>query len=152
MEDIKIVEPRQEKESLQAVVKIEEWLFLILLGMIPVINLIAFLYLSFSRKINVNKRNFARAVLIYLIIILILVILTRISIKRKGVIDMKKNRSVQSNQDYPSAFSHAWQNEINRCMFGNLLTPFEYGNEFGSELIFNDLSMTSGEERGNSKK
>ena len=72
MEDIKIVEPRQEKESLQAVVKIEEWLFLILLGMIPVINLIAFLYLSFSRKINVNKRNFARAVLIYLIIILII--------------------------------------------------------------------------------
>ena len=78
MEDIKIVEPRQEKESLQSVVKIEEWLFLILLGMIPVINLIAFLYLSFSRKINVNKRNFARAVLIYLIIILILVILTTI--------------------------------------------------------------------------
>ena len=78
MEDIKIVEPRQEKESLQAVVKIEEWLCLILLGMIPVINLIAFLYLSFSRKINVNKRNFARAVLIYLIIILILVILTTI--------------------------------------------------------------------------
>lgn len=78
MEDIKIVEPRQEKESWQAVVKIEEWLFLILLGMIPVINLIAFLYLSFSRKINVNKRNFARAVLIYLIIILILVILTTI--------------------------------------------------------------------------
>ena len=78
MEDIKIVEPRQEKESLQAVVKIEEWLFLILLGMIPVINLIAFLYLSFSRKINVNKRNFARAVLIYLIIILISVILTTI--------------------------------------------------------------------------
>ena len=60
---------------------------------------------------------------------------------------MKKNRSVQSNQDYPSAFSHAWQNEINRCMFGNLLTPFEYGNEFGSELIFNDLSMTSDEEK-----
>ena len=78
MEDIKIVEPRQEKESWQVVVKIEEWLFLILLGMIPVINLIAFLYLSFSRKINVNKRNFARAVLIYLIIILILVILTTI--------------------------------------------------------------------------
>ena len=78
MEDVKIVEPRQEKESLQAVVKIEEWLFLILLGMIPVINLIAFLYLSFSRKINVNKRNFARAVLIYLIIILTLVILTTI--------------------------------------------------------------------------
>ena len=65
---------------------------------------------------------------------------------------MKKNRSVQSNQDYPSAFSHAWQNEINRCMFGNLLTPFEYGNEFGSELIFNDLSMTSDEEKKNSKK
>ena len=78
MEDIKIVEPRQEKESLQAVVKIEEWLFLILLGMIPVINLIAFLYLSFSRKVNVNKLHFARAVLIYLIIISILVILTTI--------------------------------------------------------------------------
>lgn len=78
MEDVNIVESQQEKIALQSVVTIEEWLFLILLGMIPVINLIAFLYFSFSRKINLNKRNFARAVLIYLIIILILVILTTI--------------------------------------------------------------------------
>ncbi len=78
MEDVNTVEPRQEKTTLQSVVTIEEWLFLILLGMIPVINLIAFLYFSFSRKINLNKCNFARAVLIYLIIILLLVILTTI--------------------------------------------------------------------------
>lgn len=65
---------------------------------------------------------------------------------------MKKNRSVQSNQDYPSTFAHAWQNEMNRCMFGSLLTPFEYGNEFGSELIFNDLSMTPDEEAKKNSK
>ncbi|MDO4925642.1 MAG: hypothetical protein Q3980_08255 [Turicibacter sp.] len=70
------MESQQEKTQLQPVIKIEEWLFLILVGMIPVINLIAYIYFSFNRKINENKRNFARAVLIYLMIIIILAVLT----------------------------------------------------------------------------
>ena len=75
-EAINIVESQQEKAKWQPVIKIEEWLFLILLGMIPVINLIAYIYFSFNRKINENKRNFAKAVLIYLMIIIILAGLT----------------------------------------------------------------------------
>lgn len=70
------MESQQEKTQLQPIIKIEEWLFLILVGMIPVINLIAYIYFSFNRKINENKRNFARAVLIYLMIIIILAVLT----------------------------------------------------------------------------
>lgn len=70
------MESQQEKAKWQPVIKIEEWLFLILLGMIPVINLIAYIYFSFNRNINENKRNFAKAVLIYLMIIIILAGLT----------------------------------------------------------------------------
>ena len=77
-EAIKSMEPQQEKVQLQPVIKIEEWLFLILLGMIPVINLVTYVYFSFNRKINPNQRNFARAALIYLIIIIVLATLTTI--------------------------------------------------------------------------
>ena len=49
-----------------------------------------------------------------------------------------KKRSVPKNQNYPNAFSQAWENELNRYMFGNLLTPFNYGTEFSSELQFNE--------------
>ena len=72
------MEPQKDNELTSKIIKIEEWLVLILLGMIPVINLIAFLYFSFNKKINPNKRNFARAVLIYLSIIIILVVLTTV--------------------------------------------------------------------------
>ncbi len=65
---------------------------------------------------------------------------------------MKRKRLVQSHQEYPSAFSHAWQNEMNRCMFGNLLTPFEYGTEFGSEFMFDDLSMVVDKETKKNNK
>lgn len=58
---------------------------------------------------------------------------------------MKKHRSNQSTKESPNTFSHAWQNELNRCLFGNLLTPFEYGNEFGSELMFDEFNQTSNE-------
>ena len=51
------MEPQKDNELIPQIIKIEEWLVLILLGMIPVINLIAFLYFSFNKRINPNKRN-----------------------------------------------------------------------------------------------
>ena len=72
------MEPQQEKVQLQLSLKLKSGFFLILLGMIPVINLVAYVYFSFNRKINPNQRNFARAALIYLIIIIVLATLTTI--------------------------------------------------------------------------
>lgn len=51
-----------------------------------------------------------------------------------------KKRSAKQNDNYPNAFSQAWENELNRYMFGNLLTPFNYGTEFSSEFQFNQLN------------
>lgn len=42
-------------------VTIEEWLLMIVLGLIPGINLIVMGFLSFRRGLNPNKKNFARA-------------------------------------------------------------------------------------------
>ena len=67
-----------EEFKLERVIKIEEWIFLILLTMIPIVNLIVFIYLSFSKKVNRNKQNFARAVLTYLGILILLVVVTTI--------------------------------------------------------------------------
>ena len=49
---------------------------------------------------------------------------------------MKKRLAKQSH-NYPNTFSQAWENELNRYMFGNLLAPFNYGMEFSSEFQFN---------------
>ena len=54
-----------------------------------------------------------------------------------------KKRSVQKNQNYLNAFSHAWENELNRSMFGNFLTPFNYGIEFSSEFQFDQPNFTN---------
>lgn len=67
-----------EEFKLERVIKIEEWIFLILLTMLPIVNLIVFIYLSFSKKVNRNKQNFARAVLTYLGILILLVVVTTI--------------------------------------------------------------------------
>lgn len=56
---------------------------------------------------------------------------------------MKKHQSNHKTTELPNTFSHAWQNELNRCLFGNLLTPFEYGDEFGSELMFEKFNQPS---------
>lgn len=69
-----------EEFKLERVIKIEEWIFLILLTMLPIVNLIVFIYLSFSKKVNRNKQNFARAVLTYLGILILLVVVTTILI------------------------------------------------------------------------
>lgn len=72
------MEKMQHEIELEPVIKIEEWIFLILLAMIPIINLVIFIYLSMSKKVNANKRNFARAILTYLIILVLLVVITTI--------------------------------------------------------------------------
>lgn len=69
---------KSKQSEEQDVIKVEEWLFLILIGMIPLLNLIAFIYFGFSRKVNKSKQNFARAGIIYLGIIFVLVTLTTV--------------------------------------------------------------------------
>ena len=54
-----------------------------------------------------------------------------------------KKRSVPKNQNYPNAFSQAWENELNRYMFGHFLTPFNYGIEFSSEFQFDESNLTN---------
>ncbi|MDE5977878.1 MAG: hypothetical protein K2G70_05385 [Turicibacter sp.] len=71
-----MIKHQQESNRVEAAVRIEEWLLLILLGLIPVVNLITFCYLSFNSKVNTNKRHFAIAALIYSVIIIVLVLLT----------------------------------------------------------------------------
>ena len=51
------MEVQREKESVESVVKIEEWLFLILIAMLPIINFLVFGYFCFNRRLNANKRN-----------------------------------------------------------------------------------------------
>lgn len=72
------MEVRQPEVELEPIIKVEEWIFLILLGMIPILNVGVFTYFSISQKVNANKQNFSRAVLAYLVIITLLVIITTI--------------------------------------------------------------------------
>ena len=57
------------------VVKLEEWVLLILMGIIPILNLFTLGYFSFNSKVNVNKRNFSRAALIYITVIYTLMVI-----------------------------------------------------------------------------
>lgn len=77
-ERCEVMEIRDKDRATKPVIKVEEWIFLILLGMIPILNLIVFTYFGFSRKIDPNKRNFSRAVLTYLLILTLLVMMTTI--------------------------------------------------------------------------
>lgn len=54
-----------------------------------------------------------------------------------------KKRSVTKNHNYVNAFSQAWENELNRSMFGNFLTPFNYGLEFSSEFQFDESNLAN---------
>lgn len=72
------MEQREREIELEPVIKIEEWIFLLLIAMIPIVNLVVFIYFSFNKRVNTNKRNFAKAVLTYLIVLILLVILTTI--------------------------------------------------------------------------
>ncbi|MCL1951007.1 MAG: hypothetical protein FWF59_14910 [Turicibacter sp.] len=56
-------------------VKIEEWLVLILVGLIPGINLIVMGILSFRKKSDPNRRNFARAAFGFLVVLTVLLVL-----------------------------------------------------------------------------
>ena len=60
----------------ELVVKLEEWLLIILVAMIPVINLVILLYFAFNSKVNPNKQNFAKAALIYLVVMFVLILAT----------------------------------------------------------------------------
>ena len=72
------MEKTHQEIEVEPVIKIEDWIFLLLLAMIPIVNLVSFIYYRFSKRVNTNKRNFAKAVLTYLIVLMLLVILTTV--------------------------------------------------------------------------
>ena len=44
---------------------------------------------------------------------------------------MKKSKERFVTQDeFTKAFNHAWQNEMNRCLYSGMLGYFEFGTEF----------------------
>jgi len=65
------MQANKKKVEEAPVVKIEEWLMFILLGLIPGVNLIVFGIFSF-KKGNPNKRNFARAAFGFIVVLAIL--------------------------------------------------------------------------------
>jgi len=56
-------------------VKIEEWLVLILLGLIPGVNLVVMGIYAFRKTGDPNKRNFARAAFGFLVVLFLLILL-----------------------------------------------------------------------------
>lgn len=42
----------------------------------------------------------------------------------------KKRRSL----NYPDAFSQAWEHEMNRYLFGSVISPLDLSAEFGNEF------------------
>ena len=49
---------------------VSEWLLTLVVLAIPMVNIVAFLYWSFGNGVNVNKRNFCRAGLVWMAIIM----------------------------------------------------------------------------------
>lgn len=72
------MEQIKEVDKLELVVKIEEWILFIVLCSVPLVNLAMLIYWSLNRRTNVNKRNFAKAALLYLIIIIVLAIVAMV--------------------------------------------------------------------------
>lgn len=56
---------------------------------------------------------------------------------------MKKKRTLTHNES-STAFNHAWQNEMNRCLHESLFGFFEFGNEFDFSL--NELAYSESSE------
>ncbi|MGL4336168.1 MAG: hypothetical protein ACRCST_04680 [Turicibacter sp.] len=72
------MEQIKEVDKLGPVVKIEEWILFIVLCTVPLVNLAMLIYWSLNKRTNINKRNFARAVILYFIIIIVLAIVAMV--------------------------------------------------------------------------
>ena len=65
------------------------------------------------------------------------------------MIILKKERNVSHTESH-SAFNHAWQNEMNRCLHQSLFGFFEFGNEF--DLSLNELTSPIEDDEKNKNK
>jgi len=74
MNDYVDIDEQTEKRD-SSVVGIGEWILAIILFGIPVVNIIYFIYLVASKKVNESKRNYALAKIIIVIVSYILVYL-----------------------------------------------------------------------------
>ena len=63
---------RQEETPLAPSMKISEWIIVLILTCIPILNLIMLIIWSLDERGNPNRRSFARAVLIFMAILLVL--------------------------------------------------------------------------------
>lgn len=68
-EELKVLCESSEKDM--KVLGVGEWMLTIFFFIIPIINIIMMAYWAFSSRGNVNRRNMARAGLLWLIILLI---------------------------------------------------------------------------------
>lgn len=62
---------QKNKQSDQKVISVGEWMVTILVFLLPVVNIIMMAYWAFSSEGSVNRRNFSRACLLWIIILLI---------------------------------------------------------------------------------
>ena len=62
------IENKNLSTSMNSSLRVLDYLLILLILAIPVVNIIAILKWSFSKGININKRNFARATLILSIV------------------------------------------------------------------------------------
>jgi len=61
------------KENEQAkVIGLWDWFFTIFLLSLPLINIILVIYWSFNKSVNPNRANFARAAILYQLIVIML--------------------------------------------------------------------------------
>lgn len=61
--------PTQRLPGLEAVVSVGEWLVTLLIASIPVVNIIMLLIWAFSGNTKLSKANWAKATLIWLVIV-----------------------------------------------------------------------------------
>ncbi len=66
------IDKRLDDEPLAPPLKVGEWLIVLLLTCIPVVNIIMLIIWSVDKKGNPNRRNYAIAVLIFMAVMLIL--------------------------------------------------------------------------------
>ena len=60
------MEKTHQEIELEPVIKIEEWIFLLLLAMIPIVNLVSFIYYSFSYIRHINNYVCCRILTIFI--------------------------------------------------------------------------------------
>jgi len=65
----------KNQNNAPSTVKIEEWLVLILLGLIPGVNLVVMGVYAFRKTGDPNKQNFARAAFGFLVVLVLLILL-----------------------------------------------------------------------------